>query len=206
MRVSLGEIDGANTAWRPISAWVMRWTSIIPAATIWHHFVNDQEAVAGVEGQTCYRARFVLPIDRPAIRDGVVSVAAGVIQSVTAYSAKAHAGCVDLGDVAIMPGLVNAHTHLEFSDLPRPIGEPRMTFPAWIEKVIAHRRAQVARYGGEPDALAKRREHAIANGTAEALATGTTTLGDIRRAGAGAVHAGASPFMVAFQESIALAA
>ncbi|TWT92380.1 Aminodeoxyfutalosine deaminase [Stieleria varia] len=34
-----------------------------------------------------------------------------------------------------MPQLINAHTHLEFSDCPRPIGRPGMRLADWIGKV-----------------------------------------------------------------------
>ena len=45
----------------------------------------------------------------------------------------------DLGDVALLPGLVNAHTHLEFSYLKQPLGEPGMRLADWIRLVIAER-------------------------------------------------------------------
>jgi cytosine/adenosine deaminase-related metal-dependent hydrolase len=45
----------------------------------------------------------------------------------------------DLGNVALIPGLVNAHTHLEFSHLPAPL-EPLQSFPDWIRCVVASRR------------------------------------------------------------------
>ncbi len=39
----------------------------------------------------------------------------------------------------ILPGLVNAHTHLEFSDLSAPLGSAGMEFTDWIGEVIRFR-------------------------------------------------------------------
>ena len=69
-----------------------------------------------------YRAAWVLPIIGEPIRDGWVAVEDGFIagvggqESEPAPSRRRHAvGCRDLGDVVILPALVNAHTHLELS-------------------------------------------------------------------------------------------
>jgi cytosine/adenosine deaminase-related metal-dependent hydrolase len=91
-----------------------------------------------------FRARYVFPIDSPPIRDGVVAidgdriVAVGSTTSPTIHDLLPMAR--DLGNVAILPGLINAHTHLEFSDLLRPLGYAGIEFPVWIREVIAHRR------------------------------------------------------------------
>jgi len=78
----------------------------------------------------------------------------------------------DLGNVAILPGLVNAHTHLEFSDLPEPIGTPGMPFVDWIRLVIDH-----FRQGQQTSPQTIRR------GLQESFRAGTTTLGEIAQPG-----------------------
>src|SRR3954462_2257240 len=72
----------------------------------------------GTTAPKAYRARWVVPIDQPPLEGGIVTIAGGRIVAV----GKDEAGVPprDLGDVAILPGLVNAHTHLEFSLLERP--------------------------------------------------------------------------------------
>jgi aminodeoxyfutalosine deaminase len=137
------------------------------------------------------RARWVLPIDRPPIEGGYVSVAEGRITEIGA-TAPAVSNVEDLGDVVLLPGLVNAHTHLEFSDLAAPLGLPGMSLPSWIRLVIAERKR------GRRDPAA-----AIAAGIAESLASGVTTIGEISTAAADAYAvAGPSPTIVSFQESI----
>jgi cytosine/adenosine deaminase-related metal-dependent hydrolase len=75
---------------------------------------------------------------------------------------------IDLGNVAILPGLVNAHTHLELSHLRGriPAGQ---TFVSWIRAVIAARGNNA-----EPGIPA-----AIEEGIAEAIRCGTAAVGDI---------------------------
>lgn len=78
---------------------------------------------------------------------------------------------VDLGDVAIMPGLVNAHTHLELSYLRGQV-PAGTSFVAWIRAVMAARRQY-------PDPAAATLLDGIDQGIAEALRSGTALVGDI---------------------------
>src|SRR5262245_58426250 len=83
------------------------------------------------------RAAWVFPVDQPPMRDGVVEILDGKITAVRSY--RAQEDVRDLGNVACVPGLRNAHTHLEFSDISAPLGERGMNFPDWIRRVIARR-------------------------------------------------------------------
>ena len=112
------------------------------------------------------QARVVVPIDRPAIERGFVTIDGERIVAVGKEGVDGHV--VDLGCVAILPGLVNAHTHLEFSHLPRPLGQTGMPLADWIRLVIGER----GRGGDAPD-------DAISAGLRESFTFGVTTIGDI---------------------------
>src|SRR5438045_996154 len=112
------------------------------------------------------QARIVFPVDRPPIPHGVVTIDG---ERIVAIGPKAAGGeTVDLGPVALLPGLVNAHTHLEFSNLLGPLGKAGMRLVDWIRLVIAER-------GRRDDAPAR----AIEAGIRESLAHGVTSIGDI---------------------------
>jgi cytosine/adenosine deaminase-related metal-dependent hydrolase len=111
------------------------------------------------------RARVVLPVCGPPIDGGIVTVRGGEIISVGKRGDQSH--IIDLDDAVLLPGFVNAHTHLEFSDLASPLGAPGSSLPDWIREVIGHRRGAA---GGVM---------AIAAGLNECLVGGTTTVGEI---------------------------
>jgi cytosine/adenosine deaminase-related metal-dependent hydrolase len=83
------------------------------------------------------QARVVFPVDQPPIEHGVVIIHGDRILRVGKNVAEQKP--VDLGDVALLPGFVNAHTHLEFSYLRQPLGEPGIPLVDWIRLVIAER-------------------------------------------------------------------
>jgi cytosine/adenosine deaminase-related metal-dependent hydrolase len=74
------------------------------------------------------RARWVLPAVSPPLCEGAVRVQGGVVTAVgpseELVSAAPGAAVRDLGEAILLPGLVNAHTHLSLTDLasgtPRP--------------------------------------------------------------------------------------
>lgn len=112
------------------------------------------------------RARWVFPVCAEPIADGYVTINDGRIVAVGRRPSAG--GSVNLGDVAILPGLVNAHTHLEFSDLAAPVGDLGLPLPDWIRRVVAHRRASQSG-GGD----------GVQQGLRESLSRGVTTLGEI---------------------------
>lgn len=113
------------------------------------------------------RACWIVPCDGPPLADGVLEIHDGRIASLR--SARGFPGPVrDLGDVAVFPGLVNAHTHLEFSDCRQPLGQSCLPLPTWIRQIISERR----RSNRTPAA-------AIRQGLDESLCSGVTTIGEI---------------------------
>jgi len=138
---------------------------------------QPEEHKGGQMQAAAYQARWVIPIDQPPIDGGVVTIAKGRIVSVgkTTAAQPVH----DLGDVALIPGLINAHTHLDFSTLPRPLGHPGMPFPEWIATVVRHRQEQTKVLMAETDGFQRSRRRAAQAGIAETLESGVSAIGDI---------------------------
>jgi cytosine/adenosine deaminase-related metal-dependent hydrolase len=111
---------------------------------------------------------------------------------------------LDLGDAIVLPGLVNAHTHLEFSDLPEPLPAAG-GLPGWIGRVVAARRNRGNLAGSDPDARAKT-VAAIRRGLAESAAAGVTTIGEIATVVVPAAYAGPGPRVRVFREGLGLRA
>ena len=89
-----------------------------------------------------YHASWILPISEPPIRDGWFGVDRGRVVALGSAGKRVladGAAVVDLGDVAVLPGLVNAHTHLELSYL-RDEVPPASQFVTWIRGVMQARR------------------------------------------------------------------
>jgi 5-methylthioadenosine/S-adenosylhomocysteine deaminase len=114
-------------------------------------------------------ADWVLPVDGPPIESGVVHFADGQILEVGPGRAERH-----FADAAIVPGFVNAHTHLEYANY-AGFGDG-MPFGPWIRTHIA-RKARL-----DADAML-----AVARlGALEALRSGVTTVADYSFSGAAA--------------------
>ena len=118
-----------------------------------------------------YRATWVLPIAAPPIRDGWVAVDRGRITAVggaaTVPESTAVTSITDLGAAAILPGLVNAHTHLELSWMHGRV-PPEDSMPRWAAALMALRRS----VSGEP-------EEPIVEAIRAARAAGTSVVGDV---------------------------
>lgn len=121
-----------------------------------------------------FRARWVVPIaDRPML-NGWVAVDGGRVVAVGRAGASlpsaGDAPLIDLGAHAILPALVNAHTHLELSWL-RGRVPPAPRFTDWVAAMLGTRAAEAP--GAEVVAAA------IASAIDELRASGTGLVGDI---------------------------
>ncbi|MCC7008361.1 MAG: amidohydrolase family protein [Acidobacteria bacterium] len=115
-----------------------------------------------------FRARWLLPIDGPPLDGGWVATRSGTVIEVGRGAAPGPAD--DLGDVALLPGLVNAHTHLELSGLAGRV-RPADSMVAWIRAMLAERMAVPP---ASPANVA-----AMQAAVAEMQATGTVLVGDV---------------------------
>jgi cytosine/adenosine deaminase-related metal-dependent hydrolase len=117
------------------------------------------------------RARTVVPVESEPIENGAVVIAGNKIAAVGRFEeiTKDHAGAVlDLGEQALLPGLINAHCHLDYTGLRGKI-PARQTFADWI-RAINSEKAKLT----EQDYV-----DSIRAGFAEALRFGTTTIANL---------------------------
>lgn len=116
-----------------------------------------------MSSESACRARWIFPPGREPLADAAVILVDDVIADITT---KHVPEAKELGSVALIPGLVNAHVHLEFSHLTEPIA-PAAPFTDWIRTVIRTRQSE------QP------RQDAIIAGIDEVLRTQTTSVGEI---------------------------
>jgi cytosine/adenosine deaminase-related metal-dependent hydrolase len=121
---------------------------------------------------TVLSADWVLPVGGPPIRDGAVAIEDGWIAAVGTRDELGPG--LDYADSAIVPGFVNAHSHLEYA-VYAGFGDG-LEFGPWIETHI-ERKARID--VPEMEAIARL-------GAAECLASGITTVGDCSYSGASA--------------------
>jgi cytosine/adenosine deaminase-related metal-dependent hydrolase len=137
-------------------------------------------------------ARWVFPVSGPPIAGGTVTVTGDRISAVESHGRRRPD--VDLGEVAVLPGFVNAHPHLDLSGL-RGRCAPDADFTGWLRRVIQHRRTIA------PDQV----EADIRAGLAESLRNGTTLLADVSGdGGSWEVLANAPLRAIVFREMLGL--
>jgi cytosine/adenosine deaminase-related metal-dependent hydrolase len=119
-------------------------------------------------------AAWVLPVSAPPIREGWIAVEDGIITALGPRGTSAHAAAChdadvvdDRSDAVLLPGLVNAHTHLELSPL-RGRVPPAAAMPAWVRSLLAARRQSPG-----PDG------ESVARAITAMRAGGTALVGDV---------------------------
>src|SRR5207244_4146493 len=117
-------------------------------------------------------ADWVLPVSGPPVRDGAVAIEDGRIAAV-GPAAELGRG-VHHPDAIILPGFVNAHSHLEYA-VYAGFGDG-LAFAPWIA-LHTERKSRIG--FGEMEAIARL-------GAAECLFSGITTVGDASFSGAAA--------------------
>src|SRR5437899_182173 len=117
------------------------------------------------------RARIVVTMNGGPIENGAVAVSAHRIVDVGRFDEikMRHSGkTIDLGEQALLPGLINAHCHLDYSCLRGKI-RPQKSFSDWIRAINAEK-ANLS----PNDYIAS-----INEGFAEVRRFGTTTIANL---------------------------
>ncbi|RNC68597.1 MAG: metal-dependent hydrolase [Desulfuromonadales bacterium] len=124
-----------------------------------------------------YAASYLVPVSAPPVPGGAMLVAEGRIVetgTLAALRAKYSVPVHDFPGCAILPGLVNAHTHLELTHFPswkirKDIDYSPRSYVDWIIQVIKIRRTLTH----------QELELSVREGLRICLQSGTTTVGEI---------------------------
>lgn len=117
------------------------------------------------------RARVVYPVTAPPIEDGAVVVVGQKIRAVTPWeNLRPHLRdrTHDLGEVALFPGFINSHCHLDYTDMAGELS-PARTFVDWIGSIT------VAKTAWSYSDYAR----SWLNGAHQLVKSGVTTVGDV---------------------------
>src|SRR5437870_5609776 len=117
------------------------------------------------------RARVVVPISRSPLEDGAVQTLGKHITWVGRWAelpAAERTDVIDLGESVLLPGLVNAHCHLDYTNMVGKLAPPRR-FTNWIQSLVALKATWT-----ENDFATS-----WIRGSEMLLRTGTTTVADI---------------------------
>ena len=117
------------------------------------------------------RARAVVTMNGPPIANGAVAISGNRIIDVGTFPevrARISDAVVDLGEQTLLPGLINAHCHLDYTCLRTKIPKPK-SFTGWIESINAKKQQLTA-----GDYL-----RSIEEGFTEAKRFGTTTIANL---------------------------
>lgn len=116
------------------------------------------------------RSRCLLPVGAPPIFDGGMVTESGLIRDIGPWDQirQFHTGdTLDLGETVVMPGLINAHCHLEYTQMAEKLDPPN-SFTQWIRQMIELKKSWT------PDAF----QRSWQTGYNQATASGTTTIAD----------------------------
>jgi cytosine/adenosine deaminase-related metal-dependent hydrolase len=112
-----------------------------------------------------------VPVNRAPIGDGAVMILGERIAGVGRWrdlSRESAVEVLDLGDVAVIPGLVNAHCHLDYTDMAGQLLPPKL-FTDWLKLIL------VTKAGWSQADFA----HSWRHGAEMLVRSGTTTVADI---------------------------
>ncbi len=127
---------------------------------------------------TIYSARWVLPVSEPPIEHGAVAidgrriVGVGLLpQIIDRFPASR---IESLGEAAILPGLINTHTHLELTAMRGYLENEEADFFAWLRKLTVTRLERMTQDDIHVSAVW---------GACEAVRAGITSVGDASDSG-----------------------
>ncbi len=115
----------------------------------------------------------ILPISSEPLKDSALLIKDGTIQDIGPSSKlrEKHKGAqeINLGDGVLLPGFINAHTHLELGWIQKRIGGFK-GFTQWLQQIIGAKKEGVSDLEIEESVL---------DGIKMQIASGVTTVGEI---------------------------